>query len=312
MKYLGIDIGGTNTKIALVTQRGETSLVRRFYYEDVDLSLDYFLEQVSSIVKSIASTAQEPCAGIGISCPGLQMEHGCGVLYSVNMPILNGFDIKKYFQSNFQLPVAVSNDLVAHSMAESSFGVGRDVDRFLSVSLGTGIGHTFIYKGKPQFSICQISGDSGRMILDPNSDLKDISGISGSAEALCGVHAIEALGMEYFGIEAKRHSAQEIITMARENDPTAVEIMSQISHRLGLFLVNLSVIYFPEVISVTGGQTEAGEFFVDECQKEFDHRSSGYFDGIMGYFGKGKKINILKADAGGLAGVLGSVVPLLK
>jgi glucokinase len=307
--YIGIDIGGTNTKVALVNQKGEISLLRRVYYKEFELALDEFLDQVLTIVNDVIDTGVEPFESIGISCPGLQMENGRGVLYSINMPILNKFDLKNFFESTLKLPVAILNDLVAHSLAESSFGVGKGVERFLNVSLGTGVGHTFIYKGKPQLSINGISGDSGRMVIDPDSDLKDSGGITGSAEALCGVKAIEILGKKFFN---KEYAAQEIIKMAREqNNPDAVEIMSMVSHKLALLLIDLSAIYFPELISLTGGQTEAGQFFIDECQKEFDERGSVYFDGIMNFLGKDRDIRILKAEAGGLAGVIGSIVPFL-
>jgi predicted NBD/HSP70 family sugar kinase len=308
--YIGIDIGGTNTKIALVNQNGEISLLRRVYYKAFELTLDKYLEQILMSVNNLIRNVNEPIGGIGLSCPGFQLESGHGVLYSINMPILNKFDIKEFFERQFKLPVMVSNDLVAHSLAEASFGVGRAVERFLSVSLGTGIGHTFIYKGKPQLTINGISGDSGRTVIDPNSSLKDSSGITGSSEALCGVKAIEILGEKYFNI--KNYCAQDIITMAGEkNDPTAVKIMSIISKRLALFLFNLSTIYFPELISLTGGQTEAGQFFIDECQKEFDQIGLNYFNKIMGIIGKDQKIRILKAEAGGLAGIIGSIVPFL-
>jgi glucokinase len=309
--FIGIDIGGTNTKIALVDQRGELSSLCKVFYQDFVLTLNSFLDRLTKVINDLVDTAPKRPSGIGISCPGLQMENGHGTLYSINMPILNKFDLKEFIEREYQLPVVVSNDLIAHGLAESSFGMGRGVERFLSVSLGTGIGHAFFFKGKPQISLNGISGDSGRMIIDPNSVLTDSSGLSGSAEALCGVNAIEVLGEEYYQGERK-FTAQEIITRARDqHDPAAVEIMSIISRRVALLLIDLSTIYFPEVISVTGGQMEAGEFFIDECQIEFDRRGSIYFTQAMGFLEKKPGIRIHAAIAGGLAGLIGSIVPLL-
>jgi len=310
--YVGIDIGGTNTKIALVDSLGKYSSLRRVYYGDRELSLESFLEHVVAVVEDLINSKRESIAGIGISSPGLQMENGHGTLISVNMPILNRFDLKQYFEAQFKLSVSVANDLVAHSLTESFFGLGKGVERFLSVSLGTGIGHTFIYKGEPQLSFCGTSGDSGRMILDSNSAIIDPSGVSGSAEALCGVRAIEILAEKYYPGKQK-FSAQEMITKAREEkDAVAISIMTEISHRLALLLVDLSAIYFPEVISITGGQTEAGSFFVEECQKEFDRRAASFFNEIGASCGKEQKIRIQKSESGGLAGLVGSIIPFLK
>jgi glucokinase len=308
--YIGIDIGATNIKLAIVNHQGAIIDLRRIYYNEFELTLNNFLDQIALGLDTLICNAAEPLDGIGVSCPGLQMVNGHGVIYSVNLPILNKVDIKGFFERKFSLPVVVSNDLVAHGLAESSFGAGRGIERFLSVSLGTGIGHTFIYKGKPLLSLNGISGDSGRMIIDPTSDLKDSGNVNGSAEALCGVNAIEILGKKFY---KKTLTARDIISMAREqNDPKAVEIMSIVSRRVAILLFDLSTIYFPELISLTGGQTEAGQFFIDECQKEFDKRGQAYFNGIMDILGKELKIKIVKAEAGGLAGVIGCIVPCLK
>ena len=309
--YVGIDIGGTNTKIALVDSNGGYTCLNRIFYGESGLSLDLFLQKVTVEVAQLAAANEGNLSGIGISSPGLQMENGHGTLNSVNMPILNEFDLKNFFEDRFHLPAVVNNDLVAHSLAESRFGLGKGVDRFLSVSMGTGIGHTFIYKGKPQLIMNGISGDSGRMIIDPVSTIVDSSGVYGSAEALCGVRAIELLAKEHYTGE-KHYSAQEVISKAHdENEVTAIKIMTVISHRLALLLINLSTIYFPEVISITGGQTEAGPFFIEECQKEFDRRVSVFFDDIARSRGQEHGICIHKSRTGGLTGLIGSIVPFL-
>ena len=310
--YLGIDIGGTNSKIAIVNPLGEYFDLSRYSYGDSKPTIKTFLENLFVVVDMLVDKNRARLAGIGIACPGLQMENGHGTLTSVNMPLLKGVDLKAHFEKRYQLPVSVINDLVAHSMAESHFGLGRGIERFLTVSLGTGIGHAFIYRGKPQYVMNGISGDSGRMVIDPVSEIQDSSGVFGSAEALCGVNAIELLAKEYYP-DGPILSAREVISKARdENDPMAVKIMSVISRRLALLLINLSSIYFPETISVSGGQTEAGPFFIEECQKEFDRRASGFFNEMAKACGRKKGIKIRKSSTGGLSGLIGSIVSYLE
>lgn len=310
--FIGIDIGGTNTKISLVSETGEITNLKRFFNKDIDLTTDSFFDQISRNIQEINEISHFKISGIGISTPGLQMENGHGTLFSINMPILNSIDLKEHFENIYHLPVIVNNDLVAHSLAESKFGAGKGIERFLSVSLGTGIGHTFILNGVPQITLNGISGDSGRMILDPNSTDRDWASINGSAEAMCGVKAIETLASEKFST-GSMYSSQVVVTMAREEkNPIAIEIMSIISRRLALLLVNLSSIYFPYLISLTGGQTEAGAFFIDVCQTEFNARSLGFFDKIFQLIGRKEKLKIVKSEAGGLTGLVGSIVPLIE
>jgi glucokinase len=309
--FIGIDIGGTNTKIALVNDLGEINHLHRVFTCDVEQTAESLLNQVKLKTEKILHETNQPIEGIGIAIPGLQSNEGIGPLYSANLSMFNGFNIKKYFTDQYNFPVYVSNDLVAHSLAESQFGAGKGVNRFLSVSLGTGIGHTYIEHGTPVVMINGISGDSGRMILDPNSDICDSCGIYGSAEALCGVKAVEILATNLYGTGVK-YSAQDIITAAREkNDPIAREILTIIAHRTAHLLMNLSSIYFPEVIALTGGQTESGNFFLQECQAEFGRLSSQFFNNFFHLIGQGTQIAIVNSKTRGLTGLIGSIVPLL-
>lgn len=308
-QFIGVDIGGTNTKIALVGEDGQVSHLDRLWMRNTQSSLDDYLLNLYDKVHQIFQNSNQTILGIGIAVPGLQRSDSFGTLYSVNVPFLNGFDLVHYFSDRFQIPVSVTNDLVAHGLAEYQFGSAKGFDRILSISLGTGIGHTFILCGIPQLIINGISGDSGRMILDVQSNVSDMSGVFGSSEALCGVKSIELLAKSHCTISY--NSATEIITAAREGkDPAAREVMKIISRRLAHYLMNLSAIYFPKVIVISGGQTEAGDFFIEECRREFSRLSAGFFERFFKLSGEEKSVMIQKAEAGSLAGLLGSIVPL--
>jgi len=310
--YVGVDIGGTNTKIALISQKGEINNLRRLLNKDIELTIDNFLNLVLMEIKEIINAAENPVMGIGISTPGLQMKNGRGTLTSINMPILNNVDQQSYFETHTNLPLVVHNDLVAHSLAESYFGAGRGIGRFLSVSLGTGIGHTFILNGVPQLSLGGVSGESGRMVLDIYSTDQDSIGVIGTAEAVCGVRAIETLAKEKYPIN-KTYSAHDVISAAKTSaDPIAIEIMNEIARRLAHLLVNLSSIYFPQVISLTGGQTEAGNYFLDRCRLEYSKLSQNFFDEFLALSGEKAGVKIVKSETGGLTGLIGSIVPFLE
>lgn len=310
--FIGVDIGGTNTKIALVTQQGEISHLCRIATWCGEPMLENLLNRVSEAVDAIIAEAAHPIFGIGIAVPGLQMITGDGPLYTVNLPFLSRFNLKKYFADRYQIPVQVSNDLVAHSLAESYFGAGKGVDRLLSVSLGTGVGHIFVDHGVPLVIVNGISGDSGRMILDPHSDLCDSSGIYGSADALCGVKAIETLAQKLYP-HMVTYKAKDVISAACEkNDPIAQQILTIVAYHTGHLLMNLSSIFFPEVIVLTGGQVEAGEFFMTECRKEFARLSARFFDEYFHLNGQERQIQVIKSQTGGLTGLIGSIIPFLS
>lgn len=310
--WVGMDIGGTSIKIALVDELGQISNLFRIPTKEIDHSVNDFLSVLTDKVLEIMALSPTPVCGMGISQPGFQMEDKSGTLYSVNIPLINGLNTKAYFEETTRLKTIVTNDLVAHGLAEHRFGAGKNVNNFLSVSMGTGIGHTFIKDGNPVLATNGISGDSGRMILDPNSDLVESSGIFGTAEALCGVNAIEILAKQTYP-ENQNYLAHEIISLAKGGkDHLARKIMITIGHRLALYLFNLSIVYFPDVISITGGQTEAGDFFIEECRREFERLGGDFLLNCYSSMGRTNNIKIVKSDSGGLTGLQGSIVPFLE
>ncbi len=309
--YIGIDIGGTTVKLGLVDEHGQYAHLRRIETQAAASSQARFCAVLLENITQIAALDDTTIAGVGICLPGLQRPDAAGTVYSVNVPALNNLDLKHFFEGQLNVPCSVINDLIAHGLAESRFGSGRQVDRFLSVSMGTGIGHAFIKAGKPVYLHQGISGDSGRMVIDIRSPICDSSQVCGSAEALCGIRAIELLLKEQ---PQARHlrTAFDVITAARETDDrVAREIMITISQRVAHLLMNLSCLFFPEVIALTGGQTEAGMFFIESCQREFERISADFFEEYYRILGEEKRIRIVKAEAGGLAGLIGSIVPLL-
>jgi len=310
--FIGVDVGGTNTKIALLDNKGNHYYLNRLFNHEIELTEEKYLGLLMDKIIEIRNLANQIISGVGVSLPGLQKNDGSGTLFSINLPFLNGVDIKKYFFDKLKLPISVINDLVAHSLGEYQFGSGKKGGRLLYLSLGTGIGHTFVENGKPLIIINGTSGDSGRMILDVNSPLRDASGVYGSAEALCGVKAIENLIEEKY-LKMKFCYSSEVIEAAKkQKDKDAIEILLIISRRVAQLLVNLASIFFPDVIALTGGQVEAGEFFIDECKSEFFKLSSHYFDQYFQILGEKRNIQIVKAETGGLAGLLGSIVPFLR
>jgi predicted NBD/HSP70 family sugar kinase len=220
IKAIGVDIGGTDTKICLVNNMGEISDIFRLPTMVNPKDPAQFIEKVGAIAKGIVHDQKDGVIGIGISCLGLQNEDGSGPRYSVNVPGLNDFNLRDCLQSFLGLPVKVTNDLMSHTLAEYCFGVGRGCKRFMCVALGTGIGAATTINGELIKLWGGTSGDSGRIPLEPDSKFACARGIHGSAEALCGVAAIEGYAHRLY--HDKRVTARDVIIACRTgNDPIA-------------------------------------------------------------------------------------------
>ncbi|HAJ94924.1 MAG TPA: hypothetical protein DCP02_01705 [Actinobacteria bacterium] len=307
---VGVDIGGTATKIALVDAGGNISNFTSINTVDILNKRDKYLEDLYSNIYQVIANTESNCVGIGVSMLGLQMEDGSGILYSSNAPGFKGFNIRSVLQKRFNMPVAVTNDLTAHALAEYHYGVGKMHKRFLSVAMGTGIGCTMILNGEPVILFGGTSGDCGRMIIDPNAKISCEMNVCGSAEALCSTRGIEHIAKKYYR-ENENFVARDIIIRAREGkDEIAIKVMKKVGFYLGHLLANLSVIFFPQIIAITGGTVEAGSILIEASKERFNDLV-GEFHRMIGEESGTTVIDIKKAVLGSNAGIVGGTIPLL-
>lgn len=308
---VGVDIGGTDTKIALVDTEGNISNFSSIKTIAALNKREKYLEDLYSNIYKVIANTHNNCVGIGVSMLGLQMEDGSGTLYSSNAKGFKRFNIRSALEKKFNMSVVVTNDLVAHALAEYYFGIGKTYKRFLDVAMGTGIGCTMLLNGEPVILFGGTSGDCGRMIIDPNAKISCGMNVRGSAEALCGTHGIEYLAKKYYG-EDENLVAEEVITRAREgNDEVAIRVIKKIGFYLGHLLANLSLIFFPQIIAISGGTVEAGPVLIEASKERFNDLV-GEFHIMLGEVTDTTVIDIKRSVLGSHAGVVGGVVPLLQ
>ena len=307
---LGIDIGSTNTKVGLVDQTGNVSSFRAFPTLAKGSDPQPFLERLADQINQTMVSASEEVIGIGICAHGYIDEERHGPIICEGTPAIQGFDLSGWVNTNFHLPVLLSNDLAAHALAESYFGSGKGTHRFMAVAVGTGIGAGVVIDGKPLRFAGGTTGDTGRIILEPGGP-QCIYGVNGSAEAMCGTARIEFLAEERYG---KRVSAHEVISAAQNgSDPVAIEIIQQIGEYLGWTVASLCAIFLPERVALTGGTAEAGEVLLHACRGKFEALVGEYqrklVDLSAGYY---RGVDIVLGHFGGESGVVGAVVEVFQ
>jgi glucokinase len=306
---LGFDIGGTNTKIGLVSPSGEVSALRWFPTDARGDDPGPFLERLVKDLDEVLTLAGGDVIGIGMSLHGYTDENRQGPILCLNTPALHGVNLRRLMVDRFNLPVVVNNDLTAHALAEYHFGSGRHTKRFLCMAIGTGLGAGVIINGEPLRYVGGCAGDTGHIILEPGGPSCS-AGCKGCAEALCGVEGIERLAGQQYGHDV---SAHEVIRRVREDsDPIAVSIIRQIGRYLGQTLASLSAIYLPEKIALTGGTAEAGQVLLDACRERFDELVADYhknYARMGGDYYSG--VEIVLGEARGETGVIGAVAELL-
>lgn len=304
---LGIDVGGTSTKVGLVDVSGQVSAFERFPTDVGTEPPDPFLARLTECVRRVLDQASAEVTGIGLSVHGWTDDARRGPILCVNTPSLHGVDMKGLLAEVFGLPVVVNNDLTAHVMAEYAYGVGQGARRFLCLALGTGLGAGVVVNGEPLRYVGGCAGDTGHVILEPGGPACS-TGCRGCAEALCGVFGIERLAREEYG---QAMSAHDVIAAAREgNDERALAVMGRIGRWVGQLLASLSVIYLPDRMALTGGTAEAGPVLLETARARWDELVGDYHRTYvqMGDYYDGTEIVLGRTR--GETGVVGAVVEL--
>ncbi|MCC7206623.1 MAG: ROK family protein [Anaerolineae bacterium] len=309
-RALAIDIGGSTTKLGLVSPEGKITHSGAFPTRASGSDPEPFFTQLLPAVQERIVAAGHSLMGIGISTHGEVDHERRGPIISGNNPALRNVDIRGRLEAHFGLRVILNNDLVAHALGEYHYGCGLGVERFMCMAVGTGLGAAMVVQGQPLIIDGGNSGNTGLIILDPDMP-RDSNGIAGSAEGLCGVPGIERLAYERYGRTVR---ASDVIAAAREgNDSVAQAIVAQVGSWLGQTLASLSVIFYPHRIALTGGTASAGSVLLNACRARFLHLVGPFFHDIaLNSDGHFLDVEIVLGERGAEAALLGAVVELFQ
>jgi glucokinase len=306
---LGIDIGGTHTKMGFVNQAGSITQPRTMPTDAHGTTPEPFLARLYGLLDAIMPSAPAQLAGIGVSMHGELDDELRGTVLGLNTPALCGVDLRGLLTERYHTRVIINNDLTAHTLGEYYFGCGQGVKRFMCLAVGTGLGAGVLVDGKPLLIDGGNSGNTGLVIIDPAAPI-GANGLKGSAEDLCGVAGIERLALAHYGRPVAAH---EVIAAARTgSDALAVAIMQQIGGYLGQTLATLSVIFYPHKIALTGGTTTAGDVLLLACRARFDELVGGFFRRIAALpWSHYQMPEIVRGAGGAASGILGATAELL-
>ncbi len=302
---IGIDIGGTYTKVGLVTADGLPHHLHRLPTASHSDPTNY-LEQLKRLVSSLL--AEQPM-GIGISLPGFHTPDGHSIQFNPNTPALEGLDFYAIFQG-YGLPVWIDQDLNTPALAEYYFGSGRGSRRFMAATIGTGVGVGVILDGQVLRFTGNTAGDTGHIILDPGGPQCQV-GCHGCAEAMVTISAIEReaeqvkeqldLPFQPDQDADRGNYAYAVIQASHQGNRAALRIIELIGRRLGQWLASVAPIFLPDRIALCGGVAEAGSPLLQACVEQFSELAGPAYT----------HCDIVIGDHRELAGVIGAAAGCL-
>ncbi|MBF0487111.1 MAG: ROK family protein [Nitrospirae bacterium] len=287
---IGVDLGGTNLRVAVVSREGE--IVKRITVSSTGNVID-------SLIAAIERLFSDKINGIGLAVAGLT--DGTKILSAPNLPILNEIDLVGILQSRFNTPVYMGNDASMAALGESVSGAGKDLNTFVMLTLGTGIGGGVVYNRK----LLNIAGELGHVIVEPGGRLCGCGG-KGCLEAYASARAMTTVAME--AIELKRETMMakdsggeitpaNIYKYALQGDPLAIEIFKTAGFYLGIGIANYINIFGPDAIILMGGLIGAWDIYV---RKAIKTAAASAFKYLFA------KAEIIPSTLGGDAGIIGA------
>lgn len=301
---IGVDIGGTNLRLGLVSATGKiiarcrlSSLIS----EGLDAFCGRLLHGISEL-KNEALTLNMNLVGIGVGVPGLVGSDGL-IYSSVNMRPLDGFNLDAYLSGKTGLQVECANDANAIAVGEQMFGAGRGRSSFMVITIGTGLGSGLVLNGKLWKGTGGFAAEFGHVTVDPDGD-----------ECHCGNHgcleryvSAGALVRSMAGFNQSdqdgslTYTAEDLACMARSRNAEAKRAFEQMGRWLGISLASLSNLLNLEAIIIGGGVGASLDLFEPALRSELSARC---FPEI--YAG----LEIIRGELGDDAGLLGAAALL--
>lgn len=275
---IGIDIGGTNTDIGLVSSEGRCvarkNLPTAKYY-DADL---YVADICNKIREMMAEQHVDAIDGIGIAAPMGNYYTGC-IDNATNLNFKGVTDLNALVHKYMDVPVTVSNDANAAAYGELIYGGAKGMKNFITFTLGTGVGSGIVIDGKLLHGKTGNAGELGHAILIPSGRLCGC-GRKGCLETYTSATGIRRTALEVLAAHPEYNGPLSKLTeeeltskhvgdAANAGDPLALEIFEMTGNWLGIALANAVAFSSPEAIFLMGGPVKAGEVLMRPVRESF-------------------------------------------
>lgn len=260
---VGIDLGGTFVKFALVSDRGEMVFSNKLPIGSQSDREDIINTLHEAIGQSLEHAGKMNVAvgGIGIGTPGV-CDNGVVLGGAEN---LNGWihvDLGSIFSKAFHLPVLIDNDANVMGLGEAIYGAARDCTDVIFITVGTGIGGAVIANGKLYGGYRNRGGELGHITIN-HGGIDCNCGGRGCLEAYASTSALIRQYAERTGLNEKKIDGHSIVEKFKQGEKEAVQCMEEHTDYLGHGIASFVNVFAPQKVVIGGGISEAGSFYID-------------------------------------------------
>lgn len=256
--YIGIDIGGTFIKFGVIDEVGKiiekSSIPTKHDKEKLIFDITNLINQYKKKYPLIL--------GIGVSAPGIITKEGEFVTAGSIRP-LYGVNLKKEIELRCNVPTNIENDANAAAIAEQWIGNAKEIENYICLVLGTGIGGGIIINNDLFQGTHGMAGEFGWMLIRsyPLEGNLESASWNQRASVVGGLCYQYELAQKKMGTYKKTiNDAREIIRKSETGDLIAKEVLKKFYQDLSVGIINLISSFDPEVILIGGGISENSDF----------------------------------------------------
>lgn len=307
-RVIGIDVGGTNLRGALVDQNGEILRRKKIASEAHD-GIEAVVENLVSLIKKLGEG--ESPAGVGFGIPAIIDSKNGVITQAPNISKAENYPIREVLKRNLggDTRVTVENDANCAAVGEWWLGAGRHVGSLVMLTLGTGVGGGIILDGKLWRGADGMGGEIGHTTIYPDG-AKCNCGNYGCLEIYSSASAIRrmvremledsnvvtVLRKELKGVDPGR--VPEVVSKAAVGgDEASLRIWDEFGKALGIGIANVVNILNVEMVVIGGGVSQAWEMFIDRTRSELKKR---------GLKAPAERVRIMRSVLGDDEGIIGA------
>jgi glucokinase len=323
---IGVDLGGTNLRIAAVDEHG-TLLEKVTTGTQVARGRDFVIGEMCDAIQAVVTKhqAKGQLLGIGIGVPGIT-DLETGMLYeSPNLPGWDHYPVREEIERRLKTKVILENDANAAAMGEKWLGAARDIASMCMMTLGTGVGGGIVVNGRIWHGMTGMAGEVGHMNVEPEGHPCGC-GSHGCIEQYASATAIVRMAREAIAAGAapdlarvaegsdKEFNSRIVYQMAVQGDPAAQAIYTRVGRALGITVADLINAFNLNMYVIGGGVVSAWEAFAPAMMDEVKKRSFVYRNTAPDVAPGTKKATIItRALLGTDAGLFGAArLPMIE
>jgi len=306
---IGVDLGGTNLRIAAVDSNGKT-LEKISTSTEVSRGRTLVIDEMCAAIQQTVTKLRGAgeLAGIGIGVPGIIEMHTGMLRESPNLPGWHDYPVRDEIERRLGTTVVLENDANAAALGEKWLGAGATIEDMCMLTLGTGVGGGVVLNGRVWHGMTGMAGELGHMNVDPEGPPCNC-GSRGCLEQLASATAVKRMAVEAVATgkapelaramnEDPEFSSKVVHQMAMQGDGPAQEIFRRVGKALGIVLADLVNIFNLPMYVVGGGVASAWDAFAPVMletvrRNSFVYRATAPAENTRGVEGNNVPDNVL-------------------